>query len=62
MFKFTETGPVRLMGFKSMVVLATCGGKYAGTESDPQTPLIKIFWHARHHRDWIFLCRRPDDE
>lgn len=43
-FKYTETGPVGLLGPKSMVVLATRGGGYAGTEKDTQTPLIKMFF------------------
>lgn len=43
-FKYTETGPVGLLGPKSMVVLATRGGMYAGTESDTETPLIKMFF------------------
>lgn len=43
-FKYTESGPVGLLGPKSMVVLATRGGRYAGTDADTQTPLIKMFF------------------
>lgn len=40
-FKYTETGPVGLLGNKKVVVLAARGGKYAGTPKDTQTQYLK---------------------
>jgi len=43
-FKYTETGPVGLLGNKRVVVFATRGGFYAGTPADTQTNLIKTLF------------------
>ena len=43
-FKYTETGPVGLVGGKKVYVVATRGGKYQGTLFDTQTDYIKVFF------------------
>jgi len=40
-FRFGVNGPQGLLQNKKLYVIATRGGKYAGTENDHQTPFIK---------------------
>ena len=42
-FKYTETGPVGLLGGKQVYVFATRGGAYAGTPLDSQTDYVRQF-------------------
>ena len=42
-FKYTEKGPVGLLTGKKAWVLATRGGKYAGTPGDHETPFVRQF-------------------
>ena len=43
-FKYTETGPVGLLENKRVIVVATRGGMYQGTEKDSQTQFLKDFF------------------
>ncbi|MCV2885375.1 NAD(P)H-dependent oxidoreductase [Aestuariibacter sp. AA17] len=40
-FKYTEQGPEGLLGNKKVIIVATRGGYYAGTEKDSQTQYLK---------------------
>lgn len=40
-FRYTENGPVGLLGEKKVTVLAARGGRYAGTPADVQTAYIQ---------------------
>ena len=40
-FKYTENGPVGLLGNKKTYVLGARGGKYFGTPMDTQTPYLR---------------------
>lgn len=40
-FRYTDKGPVGLLEGKKLIVVATRGGVYAGTEQDTQTQYIK---------------------
>lgn len=42
-FRYTEQGPQGLLTGKKAVVLATRGGRYAGTERDTQTRYVQDF-------------------
>ena len=42
-FKYTEKGPVGLLGDKTVVVYAARGGRYAGTPLDTQTDYVRNF-------------------
>jgi len=42
-FRYTESGPVGLLGGKQAYVFAARGGLYAGTPKDTQTPYIRTF-------------------
>ena len=42
-FKYTDQGPVGLLRDKKAYVLATRGGKYAGTPADTQTAYVRDF-------------------
>lgn len=42
-FKYTEQGPVGLLGGKKVIVFATRGGVYAGTPLDTQTNYVRDF-------------------
>lgn len=44
-FRYTETGPVGLLADKKVIVFATRGGLYAGTEFDTQTSYIRHFFN-----------------
>ncbi|GEA10588.1 NAD(P)H-dependent oxidoreductase [Alteromonas sp. KUL49] len=43
-FKYTETGPLGLLENKRVIVVATRGGMYQGTEKDSQTQFLKDFF------------------
>jgi len=43
-FRYTENGPQGLVGDRPLYVFAARGGRYAGTEMDTQTPLIRMFF------------------
>ena len=42
-FRYTETGPVGLLTGKKAYVLATRGGRYAGTPSDGESAYVRQF-------------------
>ncbi|HQY47645.1 MAG TPA: NAD(P)H-dependent oxidoreductase, partial [Usitatibacteraceae bacterium] len=42
-FKYTEKGPVGLLGGKRAVILAARGGLYAGTPMDTQSAYVRDF-------------------
>ena len=42
-FKYTSAGPVGLLTGKTAIVVATRGGKYAGTALDTQTEYVRAF-------------------
>lgn len=42
-FRYTESGPVGLLGGKKVYVFAARGGAYAGTPADTQTPYVRDF-------------------
>lgn len=42
-FRYTADGPVGLVGDKPVHVFAARGGRYSGTDSDTQTPLLRTF-------------------
>ena len=42
-FRYTEKGPVGLLTGKKAWVLATRGGRYAGTPGDHETPFVRQF-------------------
>ncbi|RLT99209.1 MAG: FMN-dependent NADH-azoreductase [Ketobacter sp.] len=42
-FKYTENGPVGLLGNKKTFVLGARGGEYFGTPMDTQTPYLRTF-------------------
>lgn len=42
-FRYTDKGPVGLMKNKKAYLIMTRGGKYAGTDSDLQTPYLRQF-------------------
>src|SRR6267143_6319810 len=42
-FRYTEKGPVGLLGGKQAYVFAARGGLYAGTPRDTQTPYVRVF-------------------
>ena len=40
-FRYTSNGPEGLLGTKRLIVVATRGGKYAGSDADNQTAYLK---------------------
>lgn len=54
-FEYTESGPRGLIGDKPVHVLFTRGGRYAGTEADTQTGLIRMFFAMLGLRDMQFI-------
>ncbi len=42
-FRYTQSGPVGLLGGKQAYVFAARGGLYAGTPRDTQTPYVRVF-------------------
>lgn len=42
-FRYTESGPVGLLGGKKVYVFATRGGVYAGTPADSETAFVRTF-------------------
>ena len=53
-FRYTESGPEGLIPDKPVHVFATRGGKYAGTDMDTQTPLVRHFLGLLGLRDIRF--------
>lgn len=43
-FRYTEQGSEGLVDDKPLYVFAARGGRYAGTERDTQTPLVRMFF------------------
>lgn len=43
-FKYTDKGPVGLLGKKKVIIIATRGGLYKGTVKDSQTQQLKDFF------------------
>ncbi len=54
-FRYTENGPVGLLGDKTVYVLATSGGAYQGTVKDTQTPYVQDFFNFLGIRDIRFV-------
>jgi FMN-dependent NADH-azoreductase len=54
-FKYTEQGPVGLLADKPVVIFATRGGVYQGTELDSQTPFLKTFFNFIGLKDVHFV-------
>lgn len=54
-FRYTENGPVGLLTGKRAYVLATRGGRYAGTPSDTQTEYVRNFLAFLGIRDVEFV-------
>lgn len=44
-FKYTEQGPVGLLDDKPVIIFATRGGIYQGTDLDSQTPFLQTFFN-----------------
>jgi FMN-dependent NADH-azoreductase len=42
-FRYTEQGPVGLLGGRKVIVFAARGGVYAGTPGDAQTGFVRMF-------------------
>ena len=43
-FNYTENGPVGLLNNKKVIIVATRGGIYKGTEKDSQSQFLKDFF------------------
>lgn len=54
-FRYTENGPVGLLGEKTVYVLATRGGAYQGTTKDTQTLYVRDFFEFLGMRDIHFI-------
>jgi FMN-dependent NADH-azoreductase len=54
-FKYTEQGPVGLLEDKPVVIFATRGGIYQGTELDSQTPFLQTFFNFVGLKDVHFV-------
>lgn len=54
-FRYTENGPVGLLGDKTVYVLATRGGAYQGTAKDTQTLYIQDFFNFLGIHDIRFI-------
>lgn len=54
-FSYTENGPVGLLDKKNIIIVATRGGKYAGTELDTQTSYIKNVFAFIGQADLTFI-------
>jgi FMN-dependent NADH-azoreductase len=54
-FRYTEKGPEGLMKNKKAYLFMTRGGRYAGTESDLQTPFIRQFLEFLGIKDLEFV-------
>lgn len=54
-FRYTENGPVGLLGEKTVYVLATRGGAYQGTTKDTQTLYVRDFFEFLGIRDIHFI-------
>ncbi len=54
-FKYTENGPVGLLGKQKVYVLAARGGKYQGTPRDTQTKYVTDFFNFLGITDVEFI-------
>lgn len=54
-FRYTESGPVGLLGEKTVYVLATRGGAYQGTAKDTQSVYVRDFFEFLGIRDLHFI-------
>ena len=54
-FRYTENGPVGLLGEKTVYVLATRGGAYQGTVKDTQTLYVQDFFNFLGINDIRFI-------
>lgn len=54
-FRYTESGPVGLLGDKTVHVLATRGGAYQGTSKDTQTAYVRDFFNFLGIHDIRFI-------
>ncbi len=54
-FRYTENGPVGLLGDKTVYVLATRGGIHQGTSRDTQTLYVRDFFNFLGLRDIHFV-------
>ena len=54
-FRYTENGPIGLLGDKTVYVLATRGGTYQGTAKDTQTVYVQDFFNFLGIRDIRFV-------
>ena len=54
-FRYTENGPVGLLGGKTVFVLATRGGAYRGTPKDTQTIYVQDFFNFLGIHDIRFI-------
>jgi len=54
-FRYTENGPVGLLGDKTVYVLATRGGAYQGTVKDTQTSYVQDFFNFLGITDLRFI-------
>lgn len=65
-FKYTEQGPVGLLTNKKVIIVATRGGMYQGTEKDSQSQFLKDFFTFIGINDLQFIyaegLNMPDGE
>lgn len=54
-FRYTENGPVGLLGSKRITVIATRGGQYSGTPADAQTPWLRQIFGFLGFNDVTFI-------
>jgi FMN-dependent NADH-azoreductase len=54
-FRYTENGPIGLLENKKVIVVATRGGIYAGSEKDSQTQFLKDFFSFIGIEDISFI-------
>jgi FMN-dependent NADH-azoreductase len=54
-FRYTENGPVGLLGEKTVFVVATRGGVYQGTAKDTQTQYVQDFFNFLGVQDVRFI-------
>ncbi|MDT8439760.1 MAG: NAD(P)H-dependent oxidoreductase [Wenzhouxiangellaceae bacterium] len=55
-FRYTENGPEGLLTRPRTLIIATRGGRYAGTPADTQTPWVETFLNFIGIRkiDWVY--------
>ncbi len=54
-FNYTENGPVGLLNNKKVIIIATRGGMYAGTNKDSQSQYLKDFFTFIGIKDISFI-------